>query len=100
MNQWPVWTSQAREARRDVVVEFRHQPAKLHLRTLITDRYKITVYRDHTYGELSDLVEDPGEIRNRWDDPAYAGVKAEMFQRFINAELVREPARMPRIAGA
>ena len=74
-----------------------HQPTKVHLRTLITQRHKLMVYRDHTYGELFDLVEDPGEIHNRWNDPAYAGVRAELFQRFINAELVREPTRRDTI---
>ncbi len=100
VNQWPVWTNQAQAARGDVVVEFRHQPTKVHLRTLITERHKLTVYRDHTYGELFDLANDPGEIHNRWNDATYAGVKAELFGRFMNAELVREPTRMPRIAGA
>ncbi len=100
VNQWPVWSGQTKDARSDVVVEFRHQPTKVHLRTLITKRYKLTVYRDHPYGELFDLADDPGERCNRWHDPAWAGIKAQMFQQFVNAELVREPTRMPRIAGA
>jgi uncharacterized sulfatase len=58
------------------------------------------VYRAHPYGELFDLETDPEERQNRWDDPAYAGVKAELMHRFLNAEMVREPMRFPRIAGA
>jgi len=34
------------------------------------ERYKITVYRNAEYGELFDLVADPGEHRNRWTTPS------------------------------
>jgi len=66
----------------------------------VTGRYKITVYRDHEYGELFDLQTDPRELHNRWTDPAYAAVKAEMLLRFVQAEIQREPMRMRRIANA
>lgn len=82
------------------LVENRHNPTTVHLRTLVTDRYKITVYRNHDYGELFDLQDDPQEHRNRWDDPAYGGVKQLMLLRFMQAEIQREPTRMPRIAHA
>jgi hypothetical protein len=32
-----------------------------------------------TYGQLFDLVNDPGEVHNLWDDPAYAGRKCELL---------------------
>jgi uncharacterized sulfatase len=83
-----------------VVTEFRHQPTTVHLRTYTEARYKLTVYRDQFYGELFDLEADPGERHNRWDDADYAAIKAEMLQRSLNAEMVREPMRLPRIAGA
>ena len=82
------------------LVENRHNPTTVHLRTLVTGRYKITVYRDHEYGELFDLQTDPRELHNRWTDPAYAAVKAEMLLRFVQAEIQREPMRMRRIANA
>jgi hypothetical protein len=44
------------------------------------------------------LPADPRELQNRWDDPAYAGVKTELLLRFVQAEIEREPTRMPRIA--
>ncbi len=99
INQLPAW--RASSAGRDhALVENRHNPTTVHLRTLVTERYKITVYRSSAYGELFDLVEDPNEIRNRWDDPAYAQIKANLLLRFVQAEIQREPTRMPRIAGA
>ena len=100
VSQLDVWTGDAESARDEVICEFRHQPTKVHLRTLVTKRYKLTVYRDQTYGELFDLQEDPGETHNRWGDAGYATVKAELFQQFVNAELKRETMPMPRVAGA
>lgn len=100
VNQLPVWTGEAKAARDDVIVEFRHQPTALHLRTFIDERYKLTVYRDHEYGELFDLQTDPEERHNRWEDAGYADVKCALFRRFLNAELVREPTRFARIASA
>jgi uncharacterized sulfatase len=82
------------------LVENRHNPTSVHLRTLVTDRFKITVYRNAEYGELFDLERDPDELHNCWDDPDYAAVKSEMLLRFVQAEIQREPTRMPRIAGA
>jgi len=100
VSQWPLWGGRADSARDHVVVENRHQPSAIHLRTLVTERYKITVYRGHDYGELWDLEADPGERHNRWDDPAFADVKRELLLRFVQAEMEREPTRLPRIAGA
>ncbi|WP_309719074.1 sulfatase/phosphatase domain-containing protein, partial [Armatimonas sp.] len=78
----------------------RHQPTKLHLRTFITERYKLTLYRGETFGELFDLQDDPGELHNRFADPDYATVKAQLMEQWLQAEIAREPTRFPRIAGA
>ena len=99
-NQLPVWTGEKAAARDWAIVENRHQPTKLHLRTYVEQRYKLTVYRGETYGELFDLVDDPEERRNLWDDPEFDGIKADLLQRWIQAEISREPTRFPRIAGA
>jgi arylsulfatase A-like enzyme len=100
VDQLAVWRGEADAARDHTLVENRHNPTTVHLRTLITDRYKITVYRNAGYGELFDLQSDPGERHNRWSDQAYATIKAELLLRFVQAEIQREPTRMPRIAGA
>ncbi|NQU42840.1 sulfatase-like hydrolase/transferase, partial [bacterium] len=94
------WSGEAEAPRDHVIVENRHQPTKVHLRTYVDKRYKITVYRGQEYGELFDLEEDPGEVRNLWDDPQVADLKRDLLFRFMQAELEREPTRMPRIAGA
>ncbi len=44
-------------------------------------RYKLTVYHGHNLGELYDLVEDPNEFCDLWDDPEYVEVKLALMQR-------------------
>ena len=100
VDQLDVWQGGSDSARDHVVVENRHEPTKVHLRTYVDERYKITVYRDADYGELFDLVEDPGEVRNLWSDPASAALKSRLLLKFMQAELQREPTRMPRVWGA
>ncbi len=100
VDQLGVWTGEQAHARDHVICENRHEPTTIHLKTFVTDRYKLTVYYNHTYGELFDLEEDPGEIRNRWDDPAYAEIKAQLLLQFMWGEMGKEPLWMPRIHGA
>lgn len=49
-------------------------------RSLVTDRYRLTVYRGADWGELYDLKDDPYETRNLWSDPAAQNVKAAMLE--------------------
>lgn len=62
--------------------------------------YKMTIYRDQPWGDVFDLTADPEERHNRFNDPDYADIKAQLALRFLNAELSREPMRFDRIAGA
>lgn len=100
VSQWEVWRGETDAARTWALVENRHQPTKLDLRTYVEDRYKVTVYRDDTYGELFDLADDPDERHNRWNDPAWAAIRSDMLHRFVQAEISREQTRFPRISGA
>jgi arylsulfatase A-like enzyme len=102
VDQHAAWEGAAEgtKVRSWTIVENRHQPTRLHLRTYVDQRYKITVYRNAEYGELFDLQDDPGEVRNRWNDPAYADRQRELLLHFVQADIQREPTRMPRIAGA
>jgi len=58
VNQLDVWRGSADSARDDVIIEHRHQPTAVHMRSFVTSQYKITVYRDHEYGELYDFDND------------------------------------------
>jgi arylsulfatase A-like enzyme len=68
---------------------------------VVTDRYKLVRFDrpDVDYWELFDLEQDPAELRNVIDDPAYAPVVAQLKQELarLRAEL-RVPAEAPREA--
>lgn len=98
VDQLSVWAGRREAARDHVLVENRHQPTKVHIRTYVDERYKLTVYRDQPWGELFDLVEDPDEHCNQFDNPAYEQIRSDVMQRFLNAELRREASTYSRIA--
>ena len=100
VDQHAVWFGEEDAARDHIIVENRHQPTTLHLKTYVNDRYKLTVYFGREYGELFDLKTDPGEIENLWANPSYADLKAALVMKLLQAEMGKEPLWMPRIAGA
>jgi arylsulfatase A-like enzyme len=51
---------------------------ELDLRTVRTRNRKLTLERNSGAGELYDLAEDPDEMVNRFDDPAYRAVRREL----------------------
>lgn len=83
--------------RERALIEHTDDPAGIRLKTLVTDRFKLTAYQGRDWGELYDLVEDPGERRNLWADPSLAPVKSQLFAEMLN-ELERTELRLPRIA--
>ena len=69
--------------------------ARIPLRTITTTRYKLHRYLEAPFGELYDLVEDPGEIVNHWDDPAYAATKSDLLALLddvMNHDIRKEPS--------
>jgi uncharacterized sulfatase len=86
--------------RKHVVVENHHQPTTIHVKTYVDERYKLTVYFNREYGELFDLQEDPGEVRNLWAEPSARELKAALVMKLLFAEMAKEPLWMPRIWGA
>ena len=100
VDQGPVWRGEIAATRDHCLVENHHEPTTIHIKTYIEDRYKLTVYFQREYGELFDLLEDPGEIRNLWDSPQHQNLKAELTRKLLFAEMGKEPLWMPRIAGA
>jgi uncharacterized sulfatase len=83
-----------------VIVENQHQPTTINMRTYISDQYKMTVHYNREYGEIYDLKEDPGELRNLWDLPECASLKTELLLKFLYGEMAKAPRPMPRICGA
>ena len=61
-----------------------------------TDRYKYN-FNEGTLGELYDLEQDPGELRNRIDDPSMAAVRRRLHdQLFAWYRPERNPFRPAR----
>ncbi|EAR51139.1 probable sulfatase [Oceanicola granulosus HTCC2516] len=98
-SQLATWRGGA-AVRSHAICENRHNPVMPHLATYVERDAKITVYREGEMGELFDLAADPGELRNLWDAPEAAGLKARMLQGFVQARLAAEPTPAPRRAGA
>lgn len=73
-----------------------------------------TMYRRHDYklvvwhgdpdegrpatGELYDLVADPDELVNLWDDPAHLGVRATLYQELCDVQMNHENRHHERLA--
>jgi len=94
------WCGDHSAARRHVLVENHHNPTTFHAETLINDRYKLTAYRNATYGELFDLAADPGELVNLWDHEECQMLKQRLLLELVQTHMEIQPMPMPRIAGA
>lgn len=100
VSQCAAWRD-AGSARDHAIVEMHHNRGLVHLRTLVTARYKLTVYRGRPeWGELFDLEQDPGELRNLYHDADASELRGRLIEQLLHADLAREPAPTPRIAGA
>ena len=51
------------------------------------DRYKLSVYHDQNLGELYDLLEDPWEFNDLWNDPSYSEIKNRMIFESFNSHV-------------
>lgn len=100
VDQWSCWTGSEQQARDHVLVENRHQPSRVHIRTYVDQDHKLTIYRNMAFGELFNLAEDPGERRNLYLDSAHHALRLEISERFLKAELARETSQYNRIAVA
>jgi arylsulfatase A-like enzyme len=68
---------------------------RIPLRTITTARFKLHRYLEAPFGELYDLEEDPGEVVNRWDDPAYASTRNDLLvllDDVMNHDVRKEPS--------
>lgn len=61
-------------------------------------RHKLSIYHSHGTGELYDLVEDPSEFRDLWDEPEQRSLRCTLTGRAFDALMnVCEPG--PRRTG-
>jgi arylsulfatase A-like enzyme len=100
VSQWPCWTAKRESVRDFVLCENRHNPRMPHAMTYVDATHKITVYRHEEYGELFDLVHDPGEIDDLWNNAEAGNLKQELLLKMVQAIMRSEPTRMARVAFA
>ncbi|MBS14052.1 MAG: sulfatase [Gemmatimonadetes bacterium] len=100
VDQTDVWYGERETVRDHCIVENHHDPLTVHMKTYVEDRYKLTVYYQRDYGELFDLKEDPKEVNNLWYAKDATGLKSELINKLLFAEMGKESLPMPRVSGA
>jgi len=100
ISQRATWEGDDGAARDAVLCENHHQPERIYAKSYVESRHKLTVYAHRDEGELFDLEEDPGEVRNLWNSPDHRDLKLALMHRFLQAEFLKEPLPMPRVFGA
>jgi len=100
VDQSPVFRGESASARDHLLVEFRHQPTAIHMKTFVEENYKLTLYYQQPYGELYDLRQDPCELHNLWDEPESLGLREDLTRKLLFAEMGAEPMPMQRISDA
>ncbi|MCR2822984.1 sulfatase family protein [Lederbergia panacisoli] len=89
-NEWngldcsQVWIGNLQEHRERALIEYVDEPQKLRLKTIITARYKLTYYSGESYGELYDLQDDPGELKNLYHDSSYQEIKQNLLMNLLD----------------
>jgi arylsulfatase A-like enzyme len=69
------------------------------LRTIITQRWRMTIAHADPWGELYDLENDPHEMDNLFEDPAHRAVRGELMEKLAYREMElaeRSPLPMGR----
>jgi len=65
--------------------------------TMIRDsRYKLNVYHGEDFGELYDMLEDPQELCNLWDEEGHSRLKLKLAERLLDWEFRQELANDAR----
>jgi arylsulfatase A-like enzyme len=69
-----------------LIEEDGHEPAMgfrdpVRVRSILTERHRLSIYENTSWGELYDLDEDPHEMVNLFDDPAASNLRHEMFEQ-------------------
>ena len=90
-DQRPNWENPDRSVRIDTVIEDHPYSTDFNERILITHTHKLVCFANRDYGELYDLVKDPNQIVNLWDDAGSRPVRDRMLARVLSHEMNRRP---------
>lgn len=73
-----------------VLVEENQQRAYLgfedpvRVRTVVTKSHRLSVFQEGEWGELYDLVADPDETRNLWDEPTSKDLRSQLMEQLVH----------------
>jgi arylsulfatase A-like enzyme len=56
-------------------------------RTMITDRWRLSIYHGQNWGELYDLDADPEELHNLWDSDAHRDQRASLMEQLAQVQI-------------
>lgn len=56
------------------------------LRTIVSREWRMTMSHGNSWGELYNLVNDPYEMDNLWDDPDHRQVRGELFEQLARRQ--------------
>lgn len=72
----------------------------LRVRTLMTERYRLTIYGGHRWGELYDLARDPYELDNLWDSGNAQSLRADLIAELAYLQMQTvDPTPLPESLG-
>ncbi|PLS21234.1 sulfatase family protein [Neptunicoccus cionae] len=69
--------------------------APARVRSVVTQDWQFSVYKDQDWGELYNLKDDVRQTRNLWDDPEYKDIKAQFFAE-LTQHLIGQMDESPR----
>ena len=69
----------------DILIEMDDEYINEKTRTLITNEWRITIFRE--YGELYNLIEDPNELNNLWNNESVKDIKSELILKLMRKNL-------------
>jgi arylsulfatase A-like enzyme len=81
----PLMSDESTSWRESVLIEEEGQrvmfgfTSRVRMRSLVTRRWRLSLYHGTSLGEIYDLQEDPLESRNLWDDPTRQDVKRDLL---------------------
>lgn len=68
--------------------------SRVRMRTLQTDRYRLSVYHGTQLGEIYDLHEDPHELHNLWSEEEYAQLRQGLMH-MLTQQLIQYADESP-----
>lgn len=96
----PLLSGQSNNMRESIYIEFDESYIGDRLRSIRTKEWALTAHAGRKDGLLFDLRNDPLELNNLWDDPAYQGIKSELMCELFRHTALADSWLPPKICHA